>query len=66
MALSGELDPDATVIARLMSRALADAETIKRQRAQLWGLVVCLKASHRAQVTLVDLLDAIMAAELDD
>jgi hypothetical protein len=66
MALSGELDPDAAVIAGLIDRALAQTEVIKAQRQQIRGLVVCLKASHRAQVCLVDILDAILAAEFDD
>ena len=53
MALSGELDPDAEIISRMMDRALADRETIRHQRTQIHGLIACLKASHRAQVALV-------------
>ena len=64
MALS-ELDPDAQVIGRLMARALADAEVIRTQRAHIWGLVAALKAEQAASVALLDLLDAVMAAERD-
>jgi hypothetical protein len=66
MALTGDLDPDAQVIAGLMDRALADTETIRHQREQIHGLIVALKVAQRAQVALVDLIDAIYAAEFDD
>ncbi len=63
MALGDSLDPDAQVIGRLMARALADAETIKRQRAQLWGLVAALKAEQAASGALLDLLDSVLAGD---
>lgn len=64
MALN-ELDPDAQVIARLMARALADAETIKIQRAHIWALVSVVKTQQAASGALLDLLDSVLAAERD-
>ncbi len=60
------IDPDAEIISRMMSRALADRETIRHQRQQIHGLVVALKVAQHAQTALIDLLDVIYAAEFDD
>lgn len=49
------LDPDATIIARLMDERLADQETIAEQREVIRALIACVRAQERALHALTGL-----------
>ena len=57
------LDPDASVIAVLMSERLADREVIRQQQEQLIALMAILKAQERSVHLLTHLVSDLLARE---
>ena len=56
------IDPSAERLMHLSSDFLAAQDTIKRQRRQLWGIAVALRAERMKNVALCDLLDELLSA----
>jgi hypothetical protein len=55
------IDPAAGQVMELASQVLVARDQIARQRRTIWALVTALRASQRAQVELVDLLDRVLS-----
>jgi hypothetical protein len=49
------IDPDVSVIVRLMEERLADQEVSAEQREVIWALIACVRSQERALHALTGL-----------
>ena len=57
------LDPSIESLVHVSSELLSAQDTIRRQKKTIWCLVAALRAEQQAKVSLVDLLDELLAAD---